>query len=235
MMNTNETMNLPCVMVPRALFMNEISKEVSMTAKMIYSLLLEKSLYAEDNGWVDEDCDCYVIYPKSEMAKDLNCSQSTIDRAIKELDESGMLFFILDDGKPNRYYLNDMRMPEERDETNDQLYSRGFIDEKGKINYYTLMGSATELGHKIAFNLMNENSDNPEKVMRIYKSLFEVYEERSKNAFMTAVKMLAEMLDLDENCTEDMEVCALDKMIGKYYLRRVINSFCQIIRYVMVG
>ncbi len=47
-------------------------KNLSNTAKILYSLFLDRLKFAVQNGWVDHNGDLFVIYPKSEMKKDLN-------------------------------------------------------------------------------------------------------------------------------------------------------------------
>mgnify|MGYP006891887251 CR=1 FL=1 len=60
------------------------------------------------NGWVDGKGDLYVIYPKSEMKKDLNTTRYGVDQAVQELVEVGNLVRIIpNNGKANHFYIND--------------------------------------------------------------------------------------------------------------------------------
>ena len=71
-MNKMEYMPVDCLQVPKVLFQMEKYKNLSNTAKILYSLFLDRLKFAVQNGWVDGEGDLFVIYPKSEMKKDLN-------------------------------------------------------------------------------------------------------------------------------------------------------------------
>ena len=74
-MNKMEYMPVDCLQVPKVLFQMEKYKNLSNTAKILYSLFLDRLKFAVQNGWVDGKGDLYVIYPKSEMKKDLNTTR----------------------------------------------------------------------------------------------------------------------------------------------------------------
>ena len=80
-MSKMEYMPVDCLQVPKVLFQMEKYKNLSNTAKILYSLFLDRLKFAVQNGWVDHNGDLFVIYPKSEMKKDLNttrCINETI-------------------------------------------------------------------------------------------------------------------------------------------------------------
>ena len=60
------------------------NKNLSNTAKILYSLFLDRLKFAVQNGWVDGEGDLFVIYPKSEMKKDLNTTRYGVDQAVQE-------------------------------------------------------------------------------------------------------------------------------------------------------
>lgn len=68
-MSKMEYMPVDCLQVPKVLFQMEKYKNLSNTAKILYSLFLDRLKFAVQNGWVDGKGDLYVIYPKSEMKK----------------------------------------------------------------------------------------------------------------------------------------------------------------------
>jgi hypothetical protein len=117
MVNKKEYMEVPCLEVPKLLFHDNRYKELTTTAKMLYSLLLDRHKYAALNGWVDEEEDIYVMYPKNDMINDLNCSRYGVDQAILELERKGLVMVVLDNGRPNRFYLTDITELEEENET----------------------------------------------------------------------------------------------------------------------
>lgn len=74
-MSKMEYMPVDCLQVPKMLFQMEKYKNLSNTAKILYSLFLDRLKFAVQNGWVDHNGDLFVIYPKSEMKKDLNTTR----------------------------------------------------------------------------------------------------------------------------------------------------------------
>lgn len=87
MNNNSEFMPVECLNVPKVLFYDKQYEDLSMDAKLIYALLLDRKEMAIRNEWVDEYGDTYVIYPKQEMKKYLNISRYRIDQALAELEE----------------------------------------------------------------------------------------------------------------------------------------------------
>lgn len=101
-MSKMEYMPVDCLQVPKVLFQMEKYKNLSNTAKILYSLFLDRLKFAVQNGWVDGKGDLYVIYPKSEMKKDLNTTRYGVDQAVQELVEVGNLVRIIpNNGKAN--------------------------------------------------------------------------------------------------------------------------------------
>lgn len=87
MNNNSEFMPVECLNVPKVFFYDKQYEDLSMDAKLIYALLLDRKEMAIRNEWVDEYGDTYVIYPKQEIKKYLNISRYRIDQALAELEE----------------------------------------------------------------------------------------------------------------------------------------------------
>ena len=77
----------PFVPLPR--FM--IASEHSINAKLLYGLLLNRTLLSQKSGWVSEDGNVYVIYTIKQMADDLNRSERTVKTALNELENAGLI------------------------------------------------------------------------------------------------------------------------------------------------
>ena len=86
MNNNSEFMPVECLNIPKVLFYDKKYEDLSVDAKLIYALLLDRKEMAGRNEWVDEYGDTYVIYPKLEMKKYLNISRHRIDQALEELE-----------------------------------------------------------------------------------------------------------------------------------------------------
>ena len=74
--------------LPYARFL--LNTDLSNTAKLLYTLLLDRATLSQKNNWVDEQGRIYVIYPLSNLAKDLGCCVSSVTRAFTELEKADL-------------------------------------------------------------------------------------------------------------------------------------------------
>ena len=117
-MSKMEYMPVDCLQVPKVLFQMEKYKNLSNTAKILYSLFLDRLKFAVQNGWVDHNGDLFVVYPKSEMKKNLNMTRYGVDQAVQELVQVGKLVRIIpNNGKANHFYINDIYENEMEEES----------------------------------------------------------------------------------------------------------------------
>lgn len=72
--------------LPYARFLLDIN--LSQTAKLLYTLLLDRATLSKKNNWVDSQGRIYVIYPLSNLAKDLGCCVSSVTRSFAELEKA---------------------------------------------------------------------------------------------------------------------------------------------------
>ena len=90
-----------------------LKMEISQTAKLLYSLLLDRSTLSQKNKWQDDKGRIYIIYPIAEIAEILDKGSTTIKGALNELDAAGLLererggF-----SAPNRLYVKVPRVPQ---------------------------------------------------------------------------------------------------------------------------
>lgn len=67
-MSKMEYMPVDCLQVPKMLFQVEKFKNLSNTAKILYSLFLDRLKFAVQNGWEDHNGDlfCYLSKKRNE-------------------------------------------------------------------------------------------------------------------------------------------------------------------------
>ena len=65
--------------------------ELSLNAKLLYGLLLNRSMLSQKNDWADEEGRIFVIYTIRQMAEDLDRSERTVKNALNELENAGLL------------------------------------------------------------------------------------------------------------------------------------------------
>lgn len=72
--------------IPKILITDKRYKELSIAAKMLYGLMLERMSLSRKNRWLDDENRVYIIYSIEKVAEDLNCSPPTAVKAMAELD-----------------------------------------------------------------------------------------------------------------------------------------------------
>lgn len=68
-----------------------LQSECSVNAKLLYGLLLNRTMLSRRSGWVNEEGNVYVIYTVRQMAEALNRSERTVNTALCELENAGLL------------------------------------------------------------------------------------------------------------------------------------------------
>ena len=93
----------PFIPLPR--FM--IASEHSINAKLLYGLLLNRTMLSQKSGWVSEDGNVYVIYTIKQMADGLNRSERTVTTALNELENVGLITRVRQGwNRANRIFLH---------------------------------------------------------------------------------------------------------------------------------
>lgn len=94
------------IRIPKAMMTEEIFAPLSIQAKILYGMLLDRMSEATKNRWIDDEGKVYVIYPISEIQQDMNISKGTSINCIKELEDIGLVEKkMFGQGKPNYLYV----------------------------------------------------------------------------------------------------------------------------------
>ena len=164
-MSKMEYMPVDCLQVPKVLFHMEKYKNLSNTAKILYSLFLDRLKFAVQNGWVDHNGDLFVVYPKSEMKKNLNMTRYGVDQAVQELVQVGKLVRIIpNNGKANHFYINDIyenEMEEESMMTLDRIMANMPLEEREIIMDKMVAASRDILKTIVDMGYLDEYDSEP--------------------------------------------------------------------------
>ena len=68
-----------------------LDTDLSHTAKLLYTLLLDRATLSQKNNWMDERSFVYVIFPISALSKALRCSTMSIKRALRSLEDADLI------------------------------------------------------------------------------------------------------------------------------------------------
>lgn len=106
------------VEIPLLMFIDEAFEPLSIEAKVVYGLLLQRIKMANRNGWRDEEGRLYVIYPLDQMSKDIGLSTRTISSSLKQLEAIGIIDIVIrGQGRPNIYYVKNFIYKDEESDS----------------------------------------------------------------------------------------------------------------------
>ncbi|MCD4877875.1 replication initiator protein A [Enterococcus faecalis] len=77
--------------LPKIFFTNDHYKKLSLDAKVAYAILRDRFNYSIKNNWVDENDRIFFIYTNKELGEILDCSNKTVVKIKKELEEKKLL------------------------------------------------------------------------------------------------------------------------------------------------
>ena len=105
----NETEQFSFYRIPKMLFKENLFKDVSAEAKVLYGLMLDRTGLSAKNRWLDEENRVYIIYTVAEIMDDLNCGNQKAAKLLSELDTVNGIGLIERKrqglGKPNIIYV----------------------------------------------------------------------------------------------------------------------------------
>ena len=96
--------------IPKLLFTEEYFKRISVEAKVLYGLMLDRMSLSMKNQWLDEEGRAYIYYSLEDIMDALGCSNKKAISIMKELDTDAGIGLIekkrQGQGKPTMIYLN---------------------------------------------------------------------------------------------------------------------------------
>ena len=77
--------------LPKALFTDSRFRGISVEAKVLYGLLLDRMGLSVKNGWKDEEGRVYIIFTVESIMEQLKCSNKKAVGLLRELEEKAGL------------------------------------------------------------------------------------------------------------------------------------------------
>lgn len=84
-MKANEVAEERYFKIPKAFFLTEKYKDMSLEAKVIYGFLKDRSNLSLKNNWIDAEGSIYLIYTRKNIQEMLCLSDKTVTKAFKQL------------------------------------------------------------------------------------------------------------------------------------------------------
>ena len=77
--------------LPKKLFLDERYRNLSISAKVLYALLLDRKSLSIKNNWIDTDGNYYLYFTNSEAKNILNCGNEKMSKIFKELEAVNLI------------------------------------------------------------------------------------------------------------------------------------------------
>jgi len=82
----NEAEQFTFYRIPKVLFTDSIFKGVSLEAKLLYGIMLDRMSLSVKNRWLDENNRVYIIFTVQEIMQIMGCANQKATKLLKELD-----------------------------------------------------------------------------------------------------------------------------------------------------
>ena len=109
--------------VPKVLFTDSHYKTISVEAKVLYGLLLDRMALSVRNGWFDSDNRVFIYFTLEDAVELLGCGKDKAVKLFKELDQDGGIGLIerkkQGQGRPTKIYVKNFTLPPEPGQTSE--------------------------------------------------------------------------------------------------------------------
>lgn len=206
--------------IPKVLFTDERYKNISVDAKTLYGILLDRMNLSAKNGWLDEKGRVYIIFTIEEIMKALGCADNKATKLLNELENKCGLIERKRQGltKPNLIYVkNFISGPSEQ-----RILNRENHDSEGPE--ITIQGPAKPRCSNTDSN-HTENNDNhlsfpPERT-----------EENRSPLYSDYYSFFREQLDIDVICHDK----PADADLAEELLTLIVDTYCTSQKRIRIG
>jgi len=92
LMRQTDVQNVWHMQMPRWLFSDPRYADMSLDAKVTYTFLLNRFQLSRRNGWVNDDGEVFVIFPRKALAKELRICEQRVTAAFRKLAELQLIW-----------------------------------------------------------------------------------------------------------------------------------------------
>ncbi len=105
--------------IPKVLLTDSRYSGLSLGAKFLYGLLLDRMSLSVRNGWMDKDRRVYIYFTQEDAMALMNCGKDKATKLFRELDQGGIGLIERKkqgQGRPTRIYVKNFTLPPELDQ-----------------------------------------------------------------------------------------------------------------------
>lgn len=79
------------IRIPKRLITDPLFSDLSLSAKLLYGILLDRMSLSMKNKWLDGENRVYIVYQITEIMENLNVAEKTAIKILKELENIGLV------------------------------------------------------------------------------------------------------------------------------------------------
>ena len=160
--------------IPKLLFTEEYFKKISVEAKVLYGLMLDRMSLSMKNQWLDDEGRAYIYYSLDDIMDALGCSNKKAISIMKELDTEDGIGLIekkrQGQGKPTMIYLKQFMVQDVQKCKNNTSDKKTVFPEVKKIHTNKNNINNTELSNTES-NLIVSGDDGMRREMEAYAEI----------------------------------------------------------------
>ncbi len=213
--------------IPKLLFRDGFFKDLTLEAKVLYGLMLDRMSLSVKNQWLDSEGRAYIFYGIEEMMEDLSCKNNKISAVLKELDRGTGIGLIerkrQGQGKPTMIYVMQFVVQSVQKVEKPMSGEKEDIPDMGKTNVLTIENPTSRDGKNQCLDMgkthANKNNINNTESNEILSypipSVIPEGEDEEKDGIRSDASAYAELIR--ENIELDllMDRYPLDKELAK--------------------
>ncbi len=143
------------IRIPKVLLIEESFSNLSLQAKILYAVLLDRMSLSRRNGWLDSEDRVFIIYQIKEMGEDLGISEKKVRALMKELTDFGLLEKKRRGlGLPNILYVKSFMTGIESAESGNQKKAK--VDKSEKTDDRDADLGSSEMEDSVPVNIMSQ-------------------------------------------------------------------------------
>jgi len=180
--------------LPLMLIKDDMFKKLSDSAKILYSLLLNRTSLSIKNNWKDEHGRVYIIFTLDDIMEDLNCAREKANKSMKELKDIKLIESVRRGlGLPNLIYVKNF--------STALKYTKNAVNTQ-KFENRTSRSSDIELQDSREIELQEVRKSNSINID--FKDIDSSDTESSQSQHQTETKKISSKEKPDMTMTSDM-------------------------------
>lgn len=118
------------IRIPKRLITDPLFVDLSLSAKLLYGILLDRMSLSMRNKWLDKENRVYIIYQISEIMENLNMAEKTAIKTLKELEVVGLVEKKRRGlGLPSLLYVKNFIIDDMKQEKEEDIEEKGIQSE----------------------------------------------------------------------------------------------------------